>query len=138
MKTITYNIKKFDSTPMCHSFSMYPSQKEMKKEIEEYGEVIISVEKRTKTTLDISMSSRNVHSFSVAHIPSGAEHLKFHHVSSDNYFQGHRELDYFKLTKKQGMNELKYYIERVIDELNIQRQDLYVDMYIYDIAELEC
>ena len=133
---ITWNIEKHDKLPMCSSSSMYPNMGAMKCDIEETGRMFISVEKRTKTTLDITLSSDKVGAFGVAHIPTGAEHLKYHHVSSDNYFHGHQELDYFKLTKKQGLEELKFYLERVIDGLKLNVEDLTVIMNIWKVDEL--
>lgn len=133
---ITWNIKKHDKLPMSSSSLMYPNISVMKHEIEETGRIYISVENRTKTTLDIGLSSDNVGVFGVAHIPAGAEHLKYHHVSSYNYFHGHQELDYFKLTKKQGLNELKFYLERVIDGLKLEVEDLTVNMNIWAVEGL--
>lgn len=133
---IIWNIKKHDKLPMCSSSSMYPNMDAMKRNIEETGRIYVSVEKRTKTTLDITLSSEKVGAFGVAHIPAGAEHLKYHHVSSDNYFHGHQELDYFKLTKKQGLEELKFYLERVIDGLKLKVEDLTVNMNIWAVEEL--
>lgn len=82
------------------SCAMFGDVNVLRSRIEESGELFVSVKNRTKTTLDIVLGNGN-QVFGVAHVPSGCENLKFHYTSSHSYFHGFQELYYFKLTKKQ-------------------------------------
>ena len=135
--TIIWNIKHSPKPPCTVSCYMYGSIERMKQNIEKNRKVNISVRRRTKTTLDISLWFDD-DSFAIAHIPAGAERFKFVESSDYSFFDGTRhEHQYFRISKKQSLPELKEYLELVLHELNLSLDTLVVDMNIIGIDELK-
>ena len=134
---INWNIKHSPKPPCVVSCYMHGSVARMKQNIEKAGRVNISVNKRTKTTLDIHLWF-DEDSFAVAHIPAGAERFKFVEASQYSFFDDASETRcYFRISKKQNLPELKEYLELVLKELNLSLETLVVDMNIIGIDELK-
>ena len=135
--TITCNIKHSPKLPCMVSCYTHSSIERMKQNIEKNRKVNISVRRRTKTTIDISLWF-DEDSFAVAHIPTGAERFKFVEASQYSFFDSASETRYyFRISKKQNLPELKEYLELVLKELNLSLETLVVDMNIIGIDELK-
>lgn len=132
-----WNIKHSPKPPCVVSHYMHGSISRMKQNIEKSGRVNISVNRRTKTTIDISLWF-DEDSFAVAHIPTEAERFKFVEASQYSFFDSASETRYyFRISKKQNLPELKEYLELVLKELNLSLETLVVDMNIIGIDELK-
>jgi hypothetical protein len=94
----------------------------------------------TKTSLDIEISTPAApeHNFRVALIPKGAEKFKFHHQRETNVFDGTTAIrERFKLTKDQGLPELKEYLSLVLKNLVPGEEELTATIHLYKTPELE-
>lgn len=132
-----WNIKYSPKPPCVVSHYLYGDVNRMKRNIEENGKVFISVNRRTKTTLAINLFYGD-DSFGVAHIPAGAEKFKFVETSDYSFFSASSSThQHFRISKKQGLSELKEYLELVMDELKLSVDTLNVDMNIIGIDELK-
>lgn len=122
------------------SYCMFSDAKKLVASIRSCGKVIFSVMKRTKTSLFIQVFSGDAScpdSFAVAHIPKGAEDLKYVKASSYNPFSGERsELSYLRLSPKQGMPELKRYLSAVLEQMGLAMESLDVEVTINNVPEL--
>lgn len=135
--TITWNIKHSPKLPCMVSCYTHSNIERMKQNIEKNRKVNISVRRRTKTTIDISLWF-DEDSFAVAHIPTGAERFKFVEASQYSVFDSASETRYyFRISKKQNLTELKEYLELVLKELNLSLETIVVDMNIIGIDELK-
>lgn len=130
-----WNIKHNPKPPCVVSYYAYADINRMKQNIEESKTVYVSVRKRTKTTLDISLY-HGKDDFAVAHIPAGAEKFKFVEAYFNGIFSSSLN-HYFRISKKQNLSELKEYLELVIAELNLSVDTLNVDMNIIGVEELK-
>ena len=134
---ITWNIKHSPQPPCMVSHYMHSDIKRMKRNIEESGRAYVSINRRTKTTLDIQLWYDD-DSFAVAHIPTGAEKFKFVEASQYSFFDSASETRYyFRISKKQNLPELKEYLSLVLGELKLSLSTLTVDMNIIGIEELK-
>lgn len=134
---IIWNVKNSPKPPCVVSHYLYGDVNRMKRNIAENGQVYFSVNRRTKTTLDICLFY-DQDSFAVAHIPAGAEKFKFVEASHYSFFDSASSTrSYFRISKKQGLPELKEYLELVLAELNLSIDTLNVDMNIIGIDELK-
>ena len=122
------------------SYCMFSDVKRLVASIRSCGKVIFSVAKRTKTSLFIQVFSGETacaDSFAVAHIPKGAEDLKYVKASSYNPFSGERsERSYLRLSPKQGMPELKRYLSAVLEQMGLGVENLDVEVSISNVHEL--
>ena len=107
----------------------------MKQNIEQSKTVYISVRKRTKTTLDINLY-HGKDDFAVAHIPAGAEKFKFVEAYFNGIFSSSLN-HYFRISKKQNMAALKYYLKQVLDELHLNIDTLTVNLRIIGVDALK-
>ena len=130
-----WNIKYSPCPPCIVSHYAHANINNMKRNIEESKTVYVSVRKRTKTTLDINLY-HGKDDFAVAHIPAGAEKFKFVEAYFNGIFSSSLNY-YFRISKKQGLSELKEYLELVIAELNLSVDTLNVEMNIIGIEELK-
>jgi len=138
---INYQVEHFKPSDFyCESYSSGANVNRMRQDIRSCGVAVVLVGKRTKTTLNLTLYSNEGHhedSFGIAHIPSGAEKFKFVHTEQYNYLWGKTDIrDHFRLTKKQGLSELKEYLSLVLAELNLNMDELTVKIRIKDIPEL--
>ena len=134
---IIWNVKNSPKPPYMVSSYMHGDINRMKRNISEHRRAYVSVSRRTKTTLDIRLFY-DEDSFAVAHIPKGAEKFKFVEASQYSFFDSCSSIrSYFRISKKQGLPELKEYIEFVLAELNLSIDTLNVDMNIIGIDELK-
>lgn len=134
---IIWNVKNSPKPPCVVSHYMYGDVNRMKRNIAVNGRAYFSVNRRTKTTLDICLFYGQ-DSFAVAHIPAGAEKFKFVEASQYSFFDSASSTRfYFRISKKQGLSELKEYLELVLAELNLSIDTLNVDMNIIGIDELK-
>lgn len=131
---INWNIKQMPKPACVVSCYRHGDKQRMKKNIEANGSVNISVRQRTKTSLEISMWYDD-DSFTVAHVPVGAEHLKFVESYFDGVFSSGMRYS-FRISKKQGMNELKEYLGLVLGEMNFSLDVLNVNMNIIGVEAL--
>lgn len=134
---INWNIK-YSPQPTCVvSRYVFANIQRMRRNIEGSGKVNVSVSRRTKTTLDIHFWY-DKDSFAIAHIPAGAEKFKFVEASQYSFFDSSNSTRYyFRISKRQGLPELKEYISFVLGELNLSLDTLAVDMNIIGIKELK-
>lgn len=135
---INWNVKSTGGLTICsYAFS---DVRRLVNDIRESGTVDFVVRHDTKTSLDIELSCPKDDSrdcFAVAHIPPGAEKFKFHERRISNIFDGKvhvRKL--FKLTKTQGLEELKEYLSLILQQLIPDQQDLSVNLFLYKVPEL--
>lgn len=108
--------------------------------VNETGYVRVKVSKRTKTTLSIHLYSHGTNdeiNLDGDFIPAGCENLKYCHVCKDSPFGGFIEYDCFKLTKKQGLSELKQHVEGVLNKLSLEREEIAVEMVICNVDEFK-
>lgn len=134
---INWNIKYSPQPTRMVSHYMFSNLNRMKQNIEKAGRVNISVTKRTKTTVEICMWF-DEDSFTVAHIPNGAEKFKFVEASQYSFFDSANSVRYyFRISKKQNLPELKEYLELVLQQLNLSLLTLVVDMNIIGVENLK-
>ena len=132
-----WNIKHSPQPPCVVSCYMHGDVNRMKRNIEQNGTAHISVRKRTKTTVDIDLWY-DEDRFAVAHIPTGAEKFKFVEASQYSFFDcASSTRHYFRISKKQNLQELKEYLELVLGELNLSVDTLNVEMNIIGVEELK-
>ena len=133
---IDWKIEYLQKFPNVSSY-MYGSVDRMKQNIRTNKKVFVSVNRRTKTTVNIELFY-DEDSFSVAHIPAGAERFKFVEATDYSFFSGRSETrHYFRISKKQGLSELKKYLELVLNELCLDLDNIQVEMRIIGIDELK-
>lgn len=101
--------------------------------VEETGHIFVRVLLRTKTTLSITMWSKDLN-YSADFIPAGSD-LKYHHVCKNNPFGGKTEWDNLKLMKTQRLPELKRHLQYVIDSFELKRDEVVIEIST-DINEL--
>lgn len=121
------------------SYIIYSDPRRLAESIRRCGKAVFIVEHNTKTTLRIQIFSGEndcLDSFLVAHIPKGAEDLKYHTTTSHSYFHGMQTHSHLKLTKTQRLPELKRYIGAVLEQLLPQTAELDTDLIIHDVPEL--
>lgn len=135
---IQWNIRRADGLSI--SYYAFASVKKLVEDIRETGKADILVRHNTKTSLSITVSSTKDagQSFHVGYIPVGAEKFKFHAATTTGIFDNvPRTRHYFKLTRTQGLPELKEYLSFVLDELVPGMESLTVNMTLYKIPELK-
>lgn len=116
---------------------VFASVQNFVKGIRETGTADFVVRHNTKTTLDIEISYPGGRdNFRVGYIPPGAEKFKFQKSTSRSIFDGtSRSRYHFKLTKAQGLPELKEYLTLVLKSLVSDMEDLKVNLYLYEMPE---
>ena len=136
---INWNLKKADGLTIC-SYA-FASVAKLIQDIKETGKVDFVVRHATKTSLDIEIScpkDGGRHNFAVAYIPEGAEKFKFHEKVIRGVFDSKpRTRHYFKLTKTQGLAELKEYLAIVLERLVPGTESLDVNLTFYKVPEIE-
>ena len=135
---IQWNIRRYDGLSI--SSYAFASVKKLVEDIRETGKADILVRHNTKTSLSITISSTKDagQSFHIGYIPAGAEKYKFHAATTTGIFDNvPRTRHYFKLTRTQGLPELKEYLSFVLDELVPGVESLTVNMTLYKIPELK-
>lgn len=134
---IQWNIHRADGLSI--SSYAFASVKKLVEDIRETGKVDIVVMHNTKTSLAVTISSTKDagQSFYVSYIPAGAEKFKFHTATTTGIFDNvPRTRHYFKLSKTQGLAQLKEYLSLVLDELVPGMESLSVDMTLYKLPEI--
>ena len=73
--------------------------------------------------------------FTVAHIPVGGEKFKYVEQYFDGVFDSGMRY-YFRISKKQGMTELKEYLTMVLTDMNLSVDSLNVNLSIVGVDAL--
>lgn len=136
---INWNVRRTGGL-MISSYA-FAEQAKLAAGIRETGTVSFLVRHATKTSLDIEVScpaADGRHNFAVAYIPKGTEMYKFHTQATRNVFtcevtQRHR----FKLTKTQGLPELKHYLSLVIRDLVPDLGAVEAEIVLYNMPEFD-
>ena len=122
------------------AYCMFSDVKRLVASIRSCGKAVFSVSKRTKSSLFIQVFSGETacaDSFTVAHVPKGAEDLKYVKATSYSPFTGeHSERCYLRLSQKQGLPEVKRYLTAVLDQLGLGLETLDVELVLHDVPEL--
>jgi hypothetical protein len=136
---INWNIK--HTSGLTISYYAFSDVKRLISRIRETLTADFVVRHETKTSLsaEISCTGGDGHdSFAVGHIPKGGEKFKYHERTVHNIFYGTTATRrYFKLTKTQGLPELKEYLRLVLLELMPDVPSLTVNLTLYRVPELE-
>ncbi len=122
-----------------HSATSYANVKELVRGISESGIADFFVRHETKTSLNIEISSPGApgHSFGVALVPPGAEKFKFLDRSHYNIFTDETTATkQFRLTRTQGLPELREYLSLVLSWLVPGADALKVNVTLYQLPEL--
>ena len=133
---INWNTHHINSLLICHC--SFASVTGLKDGIRESKTVDFLVRHSTKTSLDIEISSPGApeHNFTVAHIPPGAERFKFLRQTVRNIFDGSESVhERFKLTKTQGLPELKEYLSLVLAALVPDAGELDANITLFRMPE---
>lgn len=109
------------------------------------GTVDIAVSERTKTSLNVSVSHDNnaapgepgYDKFDVSQVPPGCSEMAFVEKYFDNPFGPGYYCYYFRVSKKQNMAALKYYLKQVLDELHLDIDELTVNLRIIGVDALK-
>lgn len=118
------------------SHVMFADVNRLKQNIESTGKVNVTVRGRTKTTVEIDLW-HGEDCFTVAHIPNGAEMFKFVEVNESSFFDsGIHTRYYFRISKKQNLNELKEYLFLVIRQLDLKIDTVTADINIIGVETL--
>jgi hypothetical protein len=107
--------------------------------------VDVAVSERTKTSLDVSVSHDNdpasgepaYDKFYVSQVPPGCSEMSFVEKYFDNPFGPGHYCYYFRISKKQNMAALKYYLKQVLDELHLNIDTLTVNLRIIGVDALK-
>lgn len=134
---IQWNIRRANGLSI--SSYAFASVQKLVEDIRETGKADILVRHNTKTSLSVTISSTKDagQSFHVGYIPAGAEKFKFHAATTTGIFDNvPRTRHYFKLSKTQGLAQLKEYLSLVLDELVPGMESLSIDMTLYKLPEI--
>ena len=136
---LTWNINKANG--LCISSYAFASVAQLKLDIKQTGVVNFFIRHQTKTSLNIEIScpkDGGRHNFCVGYVPKGAEKFKFHTQTTYGIFDGKPSVrNYFKLTKTQGLDELKEYLTLVLKELLPDVDGLTVNVTLYELPEAD-
>lgn len=107
--------------------------------------VDVAVSERTKTSLNVSVSHVNdpdpgepgYDKFYVSHVPPACSEMNFVEKYFDNPFGPGRYSYYFRISKKQNMAALKYYLKQVLDDLHLNIDTLTVNLRIIGVDALK-
>ncbi|MBP3212636.1 MAG: hypothetical protein J6M41_08760 [Prevotella sp.] len=107
--------------------------------------VDVTVSERTKTSLNVSVSHENDNApgepgydtFYVAHVPPACSDMAFVEKYFDNPFGPGHYCYYFRISKKQNMAALKYYLKQVLDELHLNIDTITVNLKIIGVDALK-
>lgn len=109
--------------------------------IRKCGKAVFSISRHSKTSLDITVSSGDrscTDTFAVAHAPKGTEDLSFVTTTNYSFLDGtNHTRKHFRLSKKQGLPELKRYLTAVLEEILPGMENLEVELVINDIPEIK-
>lgn len=136
---VNWNITKSNGLTISHY--AFANANKLREGIRETKTVQFVVFPCTKTSLniEISCSQKNEgHNFLVGYIPAGAEKFTFHKRTTCGIFDGVPHTRYhFKLTKKQGLPELKEYLSLVLKDYvpDVEKLDADILLYHIDIPE---
>lgn len=143
---ITWNIERMPKPKMAVFVgdSRWRRQR-MVENIKRDGTVDVAVSERTKTSLDVSVSHDNdpasgepaYDKFYVSQIPPGCSEMSFVEKYFDNPFGPGHYCYYFRISKKQNMAALKYYLKQVLDELHLNIDTLTVNLKIIGVDALK-
>lgn len=104
------------------------------------GKVVFGISRHSKTSLDIDVSSGDrscADTFAVAYVPKGTEDLSFVTTTSYSYLDGtHHVRSHFRLSKRQGLPELKRYLTAVLEDMLPDMESVEVELVINNIPEL--
>lgn len=117
----------------------FASVKKLVEDIRETGKADILVKHNTKTSLSITISSTKDagQSFHIGYIPAGAEKFKFHTTTTTGIFDNvPHTRHYFKLSKTQGLPELKEYLALVLQAFVPEATELTANLTLYKLPEL--
>lgn len=131
---IFWNIKHRPKPACTVSCYKHSDVKRMKQNIEKQHTVNITVSYRTKTSVSISLWYDD-DTFTVAHIPVGGEKFKYVEQYFDGVFDSGMRY-YFRISKKQGMTELKEYLTMVLTDMNLSVDSLNVNLSIVGVDAL--
>ena len=134
---IQWSIRRADGLSI--SSYAFASVKKLVEDIRETGKADILIRHNTKTSLSITISSTKDagQSFHIGYIPAGAEKLKFHTATTTGIFDNvPHTRHYFKLSKTQGLPELKEYLSLILNELVPGIESLSVDMTLHKLPEI--
>lgn len=110
-------------------------------DIRESGRVTFTVRHQTKTSLNINIScpkEGSCHEFGVGYIPPGAEKFKFHEKVSRGVFDAKQTVrHHFRISRTQGLPELKEYLSLVLEHHLPDVQELDAEIILYKVPELE-
>ena len=136
---INWNIKRSHHLAISHY--AFSDAKVLASDIRTTESVDFVVRHNTKTSLAITISCQKGdgrHCFDIAHIPAGAERFSFLETMSRNIFDGRvTTRRYFRLTRKQGLEELKEYLRLVLAQILPDVQTLNAEMMLFNVPEFE-
>ena len=135
---ITWNIKRANS--LCIFSYAFASVDRLRLGIRETGIADFLIRHQTKTSLNIEISTPKDggrDNFCVGYVPKGAEKFKFHEKTTLGIFDSTPHTrSYFKLTKTQGLPELKEYLSLVLQELVPNMENITVNLTLYKLPEI--
>lgn len=118
-------------------FCVGRSQDDLKAAILRNKKVTLDISFYTKTSLNVSFNIEDI-SFRCSYVPAGCENLKFHTTAGHNMWtSGNYEANYFKILKKQGWNELKYYGMALVDSLRLHTTETITLCFLFDEEIME-
>ena len=137
--TIDWNIDK--TSNLVISSYAFAKAANLAADIRATGTVDFLARHYSKTAVDVEISCQRgdgSNNFTVAHIPKGAEKFSFLGTTSRNIFDGNvTARHYFRLTKKQGLEELKEYLRLVLEQMLPDVEHLEATLTLYKVPELE-
>lgn len=108
-------------TCIVDSYSSTAKKAELVEDLLSTYKVTFFIQPKTKTTLSLEVSTRTEERFTnmgVAYVPKGSEKFKFLERDESSYFSVNPNIKhYFKITKKQGYDELLEHISNVLWDL---------------------
>ena len=135
---INWQVKHVDGHTVSHL--MYSNLKRLLESVRECGKVTFAVKKRTKTTLYVDMFSGDPSledGFTVAHVPKGAEDLKYVKTTDYSFFNHTWDEHYYlRIPQKQGLSALKRYLGAVLESLLPEMKTVDVEIVLNDVPEL--
>ncbi len=136
---IDWKITHINCTTVSHL--MFSNLGRLTGNIRRCGKAVFGISRHSKTSLDIDVSSGDPScsdAFAVAHVPKGTEDLSFVTTTNYSFLDGtNHTRKHYRLSKKQGLPELKRYLTAVLEEMLPGMKNLEVELVINDIPELK-
>ena len=135
---IDWKITHIDCTTVSHL--MFSNLARLTGNIRRCGKAVFGISRHSKTSLDIDVSSGDPScsdAFAVAHVPKGTEDLSFVTTTSYSFLDGTRHVRcHFRLSKRQGLPELKRYLSAILEEMLPGMESVEAELVINRIPEL--